>query len=269
MRSSQLALAGFILLGGLAAPGWGAESPAPLVSVQLDMFSGMLNPSWGLSPSEGNELQRRLTGLPAANGAKWPEPALGYRGFTIRLADDNDHLDEAERVQVGFGLVARSGRLFRDTAGIEGWLVGRAREQGHAALIAAGELAARGCGDQSPAPLVLVTLDVFSGLPNPSWALSPWEALELQRRLTDLPAANDATLPEARLGYSGFSVRLQACHEEVQELEIRSGLIARLNLVARSQRLFRDAVGLEDWLIQLAGDHGHAELIRHSRGPAR
>lgn len=91
-----------------------------------------------------------------------------------------------------------------------------------------------------------VTLDVFSGLPNPRWRVSGEAAAELARRLAALPAATPARVAEPPgLGYRGFLVADAAGGEAL--------------------RLYRGAVAgggearpdpgreLERWLLESAG----------------
>src|SRR5690349_428791 len=55
---------------------------------------------------------------------------------------------------------------------------------------------------------LIVTLDVYSGRPNPQWTLAPAESTEFQRRLAALhPLAGDAAEPAAPLGYRGLEVQ--------------------------------------------------------------
>ena len=51
---------------------------------------------------------------------------------------------------------------------------------------------------------MLVTLDAFSGRPNPSWELSAAEELQLSRRLTGLPPSATAAVPTDVLGHRVF-----------------------------------------------------------------
>lgn len=62
------------------------------------------------------------------------------------------------------------------------------------------------CG-QPPAPPAQVQLDIFSGRPAPTWALSAADTRALRDRVATLPAANQS-MPEGHLGYRGFIVTL-------------------------------------------------------------
>ena len=54
---------------------------------------------------------------------------------------------------------------------------------------------------------VEVELDIFSGMPNPTWVLSDAEAVSFVEQLADLPAAA-ATNLSGNLGYRGFIVKV-------------------------------------------------------------
>ena len=75
-------------------------------------------------------------------------------------------------------------------------------------------------------PATVVTLDVYSGRPNPEWTLSDAEDRELHARLDDLisplgaqPHRND------NLGYRGLRVRTQRQSKNV-EITVGKGTIA-------------------------------------------
>ena len=56
------------------------------VEVELDIFSGLPNPVWILSPGEGTLFREKLTGLPDAS-PRVLSTHLGYRGFLVRVSD--------------------------------------------------------------------------------------------------------------------------------------------------------------------------------------
>lgn len=57
--------------------------------VELDIFSGMPNPTWVLTPAEEESLERRLAALPRTSPSE-PSGRLGYRGLIVKAADDPD-----------------------------------------------------------------------------------------------------------------------------------------------------------------------------------
>jgi hypothetical protein len=133
MRSRWLVSIGLVI-GCLGLAGCGEEEAAPVVTVELDVFSGRPNPSWVLSASDAREVQGRLADLPVAGG-KLPDAKLGYRGFYLTVQDCHG---VADRVQVTSGLVERGGQVFQDARGAEDRLIELAGDQGYAPLIRAG-----------------------------------------------------------------------------------------------------------------------------------
>jgi hypothetical protein len=56
------------------------------IRVELDIFSGLPNPVWVLSPAEGVLFQEKLSALPESPPKVWSNH-LGYRGFLVQGAD--------------------------------------------------------------------------------------------------------------------------------------------------------------------------------------
>ncbi|MFM0016729.1 hypothetical protein PQR46_43360 [Paraburkholderia sediminicola] len=71
--------------------------------VELDIFSGMPNPSWVLTEPELDSFLERLAALPRRAAGELAGN-LGYRGFIVQLTQGN----EVEVVSVQRGLVQRS-----------------------------------------------------------------------------------------------------------------------------------------------------------------
>jgi hypothetical protein len=55
------------------------------VEVELDIFSGLPNPTWTLAGAEADQFAERLAALPRAPARPWQDK-LGYRGFVVQLA---------------------------------------------------------------------------------------------------------------------------------------------------------------------------------------
>jgi len=51
--------------------------------VELDLFSGRPNPSWQLTPAQGDEMRAFVRSLPYARGRSATAPGLGYRGLKV------------------------------------------------------------------------------------------------------------------------------------------------------------------------------------------
>lgn len=61
---------------------------APKVVVEVDVFSGVPNPTWPLDADSISRLTTLLTHLtPAPDGTAPPDPDLGFRGFVVRGLD--------------------------------------------------------------------------------------------------------------------------------------------------------------------------------------
>ena len=109
-----------------------------------------------------------------------------------------------------------------------------------------------------------VTLDVFSGRPNPSWILSADEAQELARRLHGLPSA--VQLPrEGDLGYRGFRIVTTP-----QRSKLPTEIAVGQNLVTvrddSGTRHYTDANGIELWLLEQARRRGFGSLVEGQAG---
>jgi hypothetical protein len=133
-------------------------------------------------------------------------------------------------------------------------------------LLAAGALLelAAGPADASPATWrssmaaqVEVELDIFSGMPNPTWVLSDAEAASFARRLARLPRASAAE-PPGHLGYRGFIVRTTA-GARTQEIRIWAGGVHASNgATPHASDADRE---LEQWLLRSGRPHLNDELL--------
>ena len=68
-----------------------------------------------------------------------------------------------------------------------------------------------------------VELDIYSGMPNPTWALSIEDARSLATRMASLPRTSDQRL-HGNLGYRGFIIRLIQ-GPTAQEVRVQSGIV--------------------------------------------
>jgi hypothetical protein len=61
---------------------------ATIVSVVLEAFSGLANPTWQLSPQDASRLQESVSRLAEQRAVEQPHiPDLGYRGLVIEGLD--------------------------------------------------------------------------------------------------------------------------------------------------------------------------------------
>lgn len=122
-----------LLLAFLVACGTQQSGAPPVtdpIEVELDIYSGMPNPTWVLSATDSTELRRRIDALPTTKAAA-PAENLGYRGFLVRLAEGA----EPARVRQVVRLADKSVRDAGDR-GLERWLLGTGRGKVPADVIA-------------------------------------------------------------------------------------------------------------------------------------
>jgi hypothetical protein len=99
-----------------------------------------------------------------------------------------------------------------------------------------------------------VTVDVFSGMPNPAFTLTASEITEVRARLSAAPQLRAMTNPKetilpARLGYRGMMVSAVASGKQIEKCEVAAGkILRRLAGVVHNGK----AAGLEGYLLSLA-----------------
>jgi len=98
-----------------------------LITVEVDIFSGMPNPEWTLSEASATMLMAKLSGMPKTTvGPR--STNLGYRGLVVRIAGEGERT-----LFIHKGLIeSRQGDsstflLDKDRA-VEGWLIRSGRE---------------------------------------------------------------------------------------------------------------------------------------------
>ncbi len=105
-----------------------------------------------------------------------------------------------------------------------------------------------------------IEIDIFSGRPNPRWALSAGNAVELTNRLKSTLPTIDGPQPQPRLGYRGFVLYRADANGTVRPwLRVFKGTIS--DLMGEDLHSYHDIVALEDWLIELAGEAGFGALL--------
>jgi hypothetical protein len=106
---------------------------------------------------------------------------------------------------------------------------------------------------------MLVTLEVFSGRPNPSWTLSAEQEQELIRRLQSLPPS-DRSPAGGGLGYRGFRIVNNSRRAQVpSEVVVAEGLVTVRD--DRGTRHHTDVNGIESWLVEQARQRGYGVLL--------
>ncbi|HXH69778.1 MAG TPA: hypothetical protein VNI60_05455 [Pyrinomonadaceae bacterium] len=69
-----------------------------------------------------------------------------------------------------------------------------------------------------------VMLNMFSGRPNPTWALSTKNAKQLVTKINELPKSDSASSPDG-LGYAGFQVELAHSASRKSKITAYKGLV--------------------------------------------
>jgi hypothetical protein len=109
----------------------------------------------------------------------------------------------------------------------------------------------------------VVTLNVFSGRPNPTWALRESETAEFMERLHDMDrmAVDKPSGSLGGLGYRGFLVRrAPESAEGLLSLHVHEN---RVDLGPGQHVLAGGRGGLEQWLLESGREHIDAEIMGH------
>jgi hypothetical protein len=96
---------------------------SPRVDVELDIFSGMPNPTWTLTNDEAESFVKQLSALPQTS-AREVTGNLGYRGFIVSMTEGTD--ERVIRVQNGAVHVCKGKTtVYADDTGrkLERWLL--------------------------------------------------------------------------------------------------------------------------------------------------
>ena len=106
-----------------------------------------------------------------------------------------------------------------------------------------------------------VELDVYSGRPNPTWALSPADISLLQKKLGAMPTTAAQPYPD-RLGYRGLLVTLtdQATGKPVMVWQVAAG-VAQVDAGTVHDYYADSGRALERWLLQTGQSFLPADLF--------
>lgn len=117
-----------------------------------------------------------------------------------------------------------------------------------------------------------VRLLIHSGRSDPEWSLEPGELKDLVELLTAVVGAEKIHPPPAGgLGYRGFLIRDVPVGERAGDIAVFSGVVTERS--GPQAVHWRDARGVEGWLIEQARRQGHgpvldAEGVRSEGGPS-
>jgi hypothetical protein len=113
----------------------------------------------------------------------------------------------------------------------------------------------------TPSRSVPVRLLIFSGRPDPEWSVDGDALDALAERARAAVGKERAYPPQpGGLGYRGFLVRNDEAVPELPSefLVFHGAIIERPGAAAR---YWRDAAGLEEWLLDDARRRGHGEIL--------
>jgi len=117
----------FVVAAAIALSGCAKRSA---VRVELDVFSGLPNPTWELALPDVTDIVAKIGSLPRAD-VRVAVPDLGYRGFLLSTSDDE--------IRVFRGYLIRNERgqtrTYRDTENIEERLATDARARGYGDVV--------------------------------------------------------------------------------------------------------------------------------------
>jgi hypothetical protein len=106
---------------------------------------------------------------------------------------------------------------------------------------------------------VLVTLEVFSGRPNPHWSLTETQQAEFDRRVAGAPVvARNAPIPAKPLGYRGLRARVDTPGAATAEIRVYKGKIG-----GRGELREDPGRALEQWLLDTGRTSLSASLVAH------
>ena len=96
------------------------------MQVEVDIFSGRLNPHWELTVRESQEFARRFQSLAAQKGEGFVKAGLGYRGLIVRESWEEGEGEPDIVICHGFVVAKLQGesQLFTDrNRALEKWLI--------------------------------------------------------------------------------------------------------------------------------------------------
>ena len=119
---------------------------------------------------------------------------------------------------------------------------------------------------------VKVTLQIFSGRPDPEWELTEEQIDKLKKLLKSVPKIEKVGMnmvPEGGLGYQGFTIHSERENIPVQITVFQNRLILtevgtkRLRgKQMQIKRIYHDKNKLEEWLLKQAEEHGYGEALK-------
>lgn len=112
---------------------------------------------------------------------------------------------------------------------------------------------------------VVVTLDVFSGRPNPTWSLSEGTTAEFLRRLHALDVSKDAGREFDDLGYRAVSAEFQDQTKGAVVVKAAKGIVT-LDRAGQRSHYLDAGRQFELWLVNTGAAHITPDLLRQVTG---
>jgi hypothetical protein len=111
----------------------------------------------------------------------------------------------------------------------------------------------------------VVTLNIYSGRPNPTWTLSPESTRELVEKVEALPATDTLPARPDGLGYRGLTVNLA---RPPMRIVVGGGSVARTSGGATTN-LADTNRAFERWLLDTGAKSGAASAVENARKQLR
>jgi hypothetical protein len=112
---------------------------------------------------------------------------------------------------------------------------------------------------------VVVTLDVYSGGPNPSWSMAEAMTVEFLRRLHVLEGSEAAPREFENLGYRAVSAEFQDETKGTVVVKASRGFVT-LNRAGQRFHYLDGGRQLESWLVNTGAAHLTPDLLRYVTG---
>jgi hypothetical protein len=112
---------------------------------------------------------------------------------------------------------------------------------------------------------VVVTLDVYSGRPNPTWSLAEGMAIEFLRRLHALDSSKAAPREFENLGYRAVSAEFQDDTKGTVVIKASRGIVT-LDRAGQRVHYLDSGRQFESWLVNTGAAHLTADILRYVTG---
>src|SRR5262245_58233351 len=109
---------------------------------------------------------------------------------------------------------------------------------------------------------VVVTLDVYSGRPNPTWTLADGAPAEFLRRLQGLEASKAAARESEDLGYRAVSAEFQDQTKGAVSVKASHGIVT-LDRGGRQSHYVDAGRQFESWLVGTGTAHLTPDILRY------